>query len=331
MFLYICAIVLVALILNQDIHAAEIPSSEKPKVLKLAHNLHQTHPVHLAFIAMRDKLNTLSEGRLKMKVYPAGQMGSSTEILQMLQIGALDMAKGSASDLETFESSFSLFNLPFLFEDEQHFDAVLNGEVGRTVMQKTRALGFFCMTSYVAGYRSFYAKKPIHTPADLKGMKVRVQVSPMNLEMVRLMGGSATSMSFGEVYTALQQGVVDVAENNESSWVETRHIEVTPYFSETRHLSLPDFLTVSTQSWNRLSPQEQIWLQEAADYSARLQRENWHKSTDEAREKALASGGKMITVDREAFRQSVTPLYEQFRSKDDQRELLEQTLLLKRA
>ena len=296
------------------------------KVLKLAHNLPQSHSVHQAVVYLAEQLRSISGQAMTLRIYPSGQMGDAVDTLQMLQIGALDMSKGSSSDLESFESSYSLFNLPFLFRDEKHFDDVLRGDAGRKIMNMTRDRGFFCVASYVAGYRSFYAKKAIHSPDDLKGMKVRVQVSPINLEMIQLMGGSPTPLPFGEVYTALQQGVVDAAENNEASWVDTRHIEVTHFFSETRHLSQPDFLAVSTRSWNRLSVEQRAWLQEAISRSEDFQRESWAGLINRSRTKAVEAGAQIITVDRQKFRNAIQPLYQRYQTNPAQKELLNQIL-----
>ncbi|MCL6270427.1 TRAP transporter substrate-binding protein [Sansalvadorimonas sp. 2012CJ34-2] len=308
---------------------SELSSQPKPKVLKLAHNLPLTHSVHLAFVYLADQLQDVSNGQLILRLYPSSQMGDAIDTLQMLQIGALDLSKGTSSDLEPFESAYSLFNLPFLFQDEVHFDAVLKGVVGQRIMNKTRDRGFFCIASYVAGYRSFYARKPVKTPDDLKGMKIRVQVSPISLKMIRLMGGAPTPMPFGEVYTALQQGVVDAAENNEASWVNTRHFEVTRFFSETRHLSQPDFLVISTRVWDQLNEQQRQWLQEAVARSESFQRKQWQELTSTSRNIATQSGAEIIPVDRRAFRDAVTPLYEQFQENKEHKELLELILAAK--
>ena len=140
-------------------------------------------------------------------------------------------------------------------------------KVGEEIMDSTKDKGFFALSAYVAGTRSFYAKKPITKPEDLKGLKIRVQPSPTTIKMIELMGGSPTPISFGEVYTAMQQGVVDGAENNVPSWVQTRHIEIAKVFSEDEHASIPDFLVISTKTWNKLTPEQQQILETAAKKS----------------------------------------------------------------
>lgn len=189
-------------------------SAAEKVTLKLAHNLERSHVVHQAFEEMSKEVNQLSNGAMKIRIYPSSQMGSARETLELLQNGALDMTKGSASDLESFDNVYAIYNLPFLFKDQNHFNKVVFGEVGKEIMESTKDKGFFALSAYVAGTRSFYAKKPITKPEDLKGLKIRVRASPTTLKMVELMGGSPTPISFGEVYTAMQQGVVDGAENN---------------------------------------------------------------------------------------------------------------------
>ncbi|EQA7147943.1 TRAP transporter substrate-binding protein, partial [Escherichia coli] len=213
--------------------------------LKLAHNLERSHVVHQSFEELAKEVKQLSKGNMVIRIYPSSQMGNARETMELLQYGALDMTKGSASDLESFDNIYAIYNLPFLFKDQAHFNKVVFGEVGKEIMDSTKDKGFFALSAYVAGTRSFYAKKPITKPEDLKGLKIRVQPSPTTIKMIELMGGSPTPISFGEVYTAMQQGVVDGAENNVPSWVQTRHIEIAKVFSEDEHASIPDFLVIS--------------------------------------------------------------------------------------
>ena len=291
--------------------------------LRLAHNLNQEHSVHKAFEYMNEQLRDISGGKMRMRIYPASQMGDGPETLQMLQTGALDMAKGSGSDMEAFEKAYSVFNLPYLFNDEQHFDDVVYGPVGKEIMEMTKDKGFFSIAAYQAGYRSFYASKPIRTPADLQGMKVRVQASPTVLEMVRLLGGAPTPIPFGETYTALQQGVVDAAENNEPSYVDTRHVETSKYFSEGQHSSIPDFLVISTRTWGRLNEEQRGWVMEAAKRSESHQSDLWNEAVNTARATAKELGAEFIQVEKAPFQEAVMPLYDDFRKDPEQARVLD--------
>ncbi|URN99385.1 TRAP transporter substrate-binding protein [Leclercia adecarboxylata] len=290
--------------------------------LKLAHNLERSHVVHQAFEQMAKEVKQLSNGNMTLRIYPSSQMGSARETMELLQNGALDMTKGSASDLESFDNTYAIYNLPYLFKDQAHFNKVVFGSVGKEIMDASKDKGFFALSAYVAGTRSFYAKKPITTPADLKGLKIRVQASPTTLKMVELMGGSPTPISFGEVYTAMQQGVVDGAENNVPSWVQTRHIEIANVFSEDEHASIPDFLVISTKTWNKLTPEQQQILTKAAKDSEAWQQKAWDKVEAETRAQATAMGGKFVTVDKAPFRAAVEPLYDDFKKDPKQAALL---------
>ncbi|MFK3663214.1 TRAP transporter substrate-binding protein [Scandinavium sp. NPDC088450] len=290
--------------------------------LKLAHNLERSHVVHQTFEHMAKEVKELSDGKMTIRIYPSSQMGSARETLELLQNGALDMTKGSASDLESFDNVYAIYNLPYLFKDQDHFNKVVFGNVGKEIMDSSKDKGFFALSAYVAGTRSFYAKKPITKPEDLKGLKIRVQASPTTLKMIELMGGSPTPISFGEVYTAMQQGVVDGAENNVPSWVQTRHIEIAKVFSEDEHASIPDFLVISTKTWNKLTPEQQQILAKAAKDSEAWQQQAWNKVEEETRAQAKAMGGEFVSVDKAPFRAAVQPLYDDFRKDPKQAELL---------
>ena len=268
----------------------EVSAAEKV-TLKLAHNLERSHVVHQAFEEMAKDVKKMSDGQMTLRIYPSSQMGSARETMELLQNGALDMTKGSASDLESFDNVYAIYNLPFLFKDQNHFDKVVFGDVGKQIMESTKDKGFFGLAAYVAGTRSFYAKKPITKPEDLKGLKIRVQSSPTTIKMIELMGGSPTPISFGEVYTAMQQGVVDGAENNVPSWVQTRHIEIAKVFSEDEHSSIPDFLVISTKSWDKLTTKQQNILRQAAKNSETYQQKLWGKIDEDTRAQAKAMGG----------------------------------------
>lgn len=291
--------------------------------LKLAHNLERSHVVHQAFEALANDVKQLSDGKMTVRIYPSSQMGNARESMELLQNGALDMTKGSASDLESFDNIYAIYNLPFLFNDQQHFNKVVFGEIGKEIMDSTKARGFFALSAYVAGTRSFYAKKPILTPDDLKGLKIRVQASPTTIKMIELMGGSPTPISFGEVYTAMQQGVVDGAENNIPSWVQTRHIEIAKVFSEDEHASIPDFLVISSKTWNALTPEQQQILATAAKNSETHQQALWNKIDADTRAQAIAMGGQIVKVDKAPFRAAVQPLFDDFKKDPKQAALLE--------
>ena len=301
---------------------ATAASAADKVTLKLAHNLERSHVVHRAFEAMAKDVKTLSNGTMTIRIYPSSQMGNARETMELLQNGALDMTKGSASDLESFDNIYAIYNLPFLFRDQAHFNTVVFGDIGKEIMASTKERGFFALSAYVAGTRSFYAKKTITKPDDLKGLKIRVQPSPTTIKMIELMGGSPTPVSFGEVYTAMQQGVVDGAENNVPSWVQTRHIEIAKVFSEDEHASIPDFLVIATKTWDALTPAQQQILATAASNSQVYQQKLWDEIDAQTRAQAKAMGGEIIKVDKAPFRAAVQPLFDDFKKDPKQAALL---------
>lgn len=284
----------------------------KKVVLKLAHNLDQSHVVHQALDQMAKEVQEKSNGELKIRIYPSGQMGGPRETIELIQNDALDMTKASASEMESFVKEFSIFSTPYLFNNEEHFKKVLFGSIGKEITDKTQGSGFNVLASYVAGTRSFYAKKPIHSPADMKGMKIRVVSTPTTNKLIELLGGSPAPIPFGEVYTALQQGVIDGAENNIPSYEQTRHVEVAKYYIEDQHTSVPDYLIISSKTWNKLDDKQKEILQTAAKNSEVYQQQLWDKEVSRAREAAEKAGATFIQVDKQPFRDALKPLYDDF-------------------
>jgi tripartite ATP-independent transporter DctP family solute receptor len=281
--------------------------------IKLAHGHDTTHPVHAAMVFMAERLAEKSGGKMRIDIYTSQQLGTERETLELLQIGSLGMTKVSSSVLEGFAPPFRVLGLPYLFRDEDHRFAVLGGDVGRELLEGLRRYRLLGLTYYDAGSRSFYTvRKPVHTPDDLAGLKLRTQESPIAVQMVRTLGGAATPISYGEVFTALQQGVVDGAENNPPSFQTSRHYEVAKYYTLDEHTAVPDLLLISLAVWNDLEPQQQQWLQEAADESAELQQELWRDATEEALEVVREAGVEVIYPDKDAFLARAAPLLESF-------------------
>ncbi|MDU8925154.1 TRAP transporter substrate-binding protein [Pasteurellaceae bacterium LIM206] len=280
--------------------------------LKLAHNLEQSHVVHQALAQMAKEVQSKSNGELRIRIYPSGQMGGPRETIELIQNDALDMTKASASELESFVKEFSVFSCPYLFDNDEHFKKVLFSSIGKELTDKTKASGFKIVASYVAGTRSFYAKKPIHSPADMQGMKIRVVSTPTTNKLIELLGGSPVPIPFGEVYTALQQGVIDGAENNIPSYNQTRHVEVAKYYIEDQHTSVPDYLIIANKAWEKLDEKQRNILIEAAKNSEKYQQKLWDEEVTKSRIEAEKVGATFIQVDKQPFRDTLKPLYEDF-------------------
>lgn len=288
---------------------------KKERILKLGHGLDTTHPVHKAMVRMAELVEEKSQGKLRIQIYPSGQLGQERECLELLQIGSLAMTKVSASVMENFAPSYRVLSLPYLFRSKEHSYKVLDGEIGHRLLLESQKYWLRGLTFYDAGYRSFYTKNtPIYKPEDLKGLKIRVQPSNTAMNTVRAFGGSPTPISWGELYTALQQGVVDGAENNPPSFYFSHHYEVCKYYSLDEHTAVPDVLLISTIIWNRLSDQEKEWLQEAANASAVYERELWEESEKFCLEQVQKAGVEIIHPDKDLFAEKVQPIYDSYRN-----------------
>ena len=303
--------------------------SRDTKVIKLAHGLDISHPVHKAMVFMGERLKEKSNGTLSLDIYPNQQLGTEREALELLQIGTVGMTKVSTAVLENFVPELRVLGLPFLFRDREHRFAVLEGEVGEYFLNASVDKRLKGLTFYDAGSRSFYTKTRVETPEDLDGLKIRVMESNTAINMVESLGGSPTPISWGELYTALQQGIVDGAENNLPSFYLSRHYEICKFHVLDEHTAVPDELIVSTIVWKDLSPQEQQWLKEAAVESAEYQKEIWRESELEALAELKKNGVEIITPDKELFEERVDGLYKEFSSDPQMKDLIQRIQAVK--
>jgi len=275
-------------------------------VLPLAHSLDPGHTVHKAMELMAERLADYSGGRMQIVIYPGGQLGSERETVELLQIGSIAMTKVSASPLEGFVPAMKVFSLPYLFRDREHQLRVLDSSIGRQLLDSLDVARLHGLGYYDAGARSFYTRdRAVRSPADLAGMKIRVMKSPTAVRMVSALGGSPTPISLGEIYTALQQGVVDGAENNVPTYYRMRHYEAAPFFSLDEHTFVPDVLLLSKRAWDRLEEQEREWLVQAADDSVRHQRTLWEQEVRDSLTALESAGVEVVYPDKAPFRDAV--------------------------
>ncbi|WP_338407093.1 TRAP transporter substrate-binding protein [uncultured Flavobacterium sp.] len=283
------------------------------KVLYLGHTLPQTHPVHKGILEFQKALELKSKGTLKVKIFPDGQLGSEREVLELLQIGSVAAAKVSAATLSNFVPEYHILGIPYLFRDKAHQFSVLEGEIGKSFLEKGSKFWLRGLCYYDAGSRSFYtSEKAIRTPDDLKGLKIRVMNNQMAINMVNSMGGAATPLAYGELYTAIQQGVVDGAENNPPSFVSSNHYEISKYYTLDQHSSVPDVLLIGTKFWDKLSKEERVWVQEAADESSQAQKIFWNESVVESMKIAKEWGVEIIIPEKSLFEEKSKSVVEEF-------------------
>ena len=237
-------------------------------------------------------------------------------MLELLQIGSVAATKVSAATLSNFVPEYHLLGIPYLFRDKEHQFNVLEGPIGKSILAKGSKFWLRGLCYYDAGSRSFYtSEKAIRTPDDLKGLKIRVMNNQMAINMVNSMGGSATPLSYSELYTAIQQGVVDGAENNPPSFVSSNHYEISKYYTLDQHSSVPDVLLIGTKYWEKLSEEEKIWVQDAADTSAQAQKKFWNDSVEESMKIATEAGVEIIIPDKSLFAEKSKSVLEEFEKK----------------
>ena len=296
---------------------------EKTKVIRLGHALDVSHPVHKAMKFMANRIEEKSNGQLKVDIYPSQQLGSERELIELLQIGSLGMTKVSTGTLENFAPELRVFGLPFLFKDRQHRFDVLESEIGEKLLEASVRNRLKGLTFYDAGSRSFYSTQPLNSPSDLKGQKIRVMESQTAINMVKYLGGSPTPVSWGELYTALQQGIVDGAENNLPSFYLSYHYEVCKYYMVDEHTALPDELLISTVVWDKLSKEEQKWVKDAAMESSEYEKGIWREAELHALEEIKKAGVKVTYPEKEQFRAMVQPMYDEFKKDKEMKKTIE--------
>lgn len=283
------------------------------KVIRLGHGLSTGHSVHQGMIYFGEQLEKISEGKFKVQIYPSQQLGTERQCLELLQIGSLDMTKVSAGVLENFSPSIKVFGIPYMFKDKEHTFRVLDGPIGDELLAGTEKYWLKGLGYYDSGSRSFYTiDRPVEQPNDLEGLKIRVMESQTAIDMVKSFGGSPTPISWGELYTALQQGVVDGAENNPPSFYLSRHYEVCKYYIIDEHTVLPDVVLMSTHLWNTLNEQEQKWIQKAMDLSVIEQRRLWSVSEQESLEAVKAAGVQVSYPDKIPFAEMSKSVADQY-------------------
>ncbi|HSG57929.1 MAG TPA: TRAP transporter substrate-binding protein [Woeseiaceae bacterium] len=275
-------------------------------VLKLAHVLDTGHSVHQGMVYMAERLDHYSNGTMRIDIYPSGQLGAERDTVELVQIGSLAMTKVSAAPLEAFVPAMQVFSIPYVFRDREHYFKALDSEIGKELLESVEVARLRGMGYYDSGSRSFYmVDDPVETPADLDGLKIRVMKSQTAVKMVAALGGSATPISWGELYTALQQGVVDGAENNPPSFYLSGHYEVCKYYALNEHTSVPDMLLMSSRIWDSLTAQQREWLQKAVDDSVVYQRRLWQESTEEALAAVREAGVTVTYPDKQPFMAAV--------------------------
>ena len=285
---------------------------ENKRIIRISHNQAQDHPTNIGLLAFEEFIESKLGDKYDVQVFPNELLGSQVNTVELTQTGAIDFAVASNAILESFDNIYQIFNLPYLFDSPEHYHAVMdNEELIKPIFTSTEKSGFEAVTWLDAGTRNFYTvKRPINTPDDLKGLKIRVQQSASNIRMMELFGGAATPMGFGEVYTALQQNVIDGAENNELAITSNKHGEVAKFYSYNMHQMVPDILIGNLKFLNGLSPEEREIFNEGFRLISKVQREAWTESVEKAKAQAQNDMNvQFIYPDVALFKEKVLPLH----------------------
>ena len=295
--------------------AGAADSGEKTLNLKLGHNLAEDHAVHIQLTSFVEQVKTKTGGTVNIQIIPNGTLGSESDMISQIQAGALDMAKVSASTLGNFSEKYNAFSVPYVFDDQAHYYGYMDSDSAKSVFESTDDQGFRGLTWLDSGSRSFYTKATaIRTPADLKGLKIRTMDSQMAIDMMTCLGGSATVMGYSDIYTGMQQGVIDGAENNVTALRD--HGDVTQYYCFDEHTRIPDIVVISSNVWNQMSDAQKTAVAECAKAATDEYKTAWKAFEDEVLDKAVNENGVELVrdVDIAAFQAAVQPIYESLKT-----------------
>ena len=286
------------------------------RIIRISHAQSETHPEHLGLLKFKEYVEANLGNKYEVQIFPNELLGSAQKAIELTQTGAIDFVVAGTANLETFADVYEIFSMPYLFTSEEAYHAVMNDtDYMENVYDSTDEAGFRVMTWYNAGTRNFYATTPIYTPDDLKGLKMRVQQSPASIKMCNAFGAAASPMSFGEVYTAIQQGVIDGAENNELALTDNKHGEVAKYYSYTMHQMIPDVLIANYKLLNDMSEEDREVFEEAARLSTETELKDWETDVETAKKTAEEDMGvQFLYPDISLFKDKV---------KNVQKEMLE--------
>jgi tripartite ATP-independent transporter DctP family solute receptor len=275
------------------------------------------YPTVEAIVRMGKKLETATNGRISIQMYPSMQLGGEKEMIEQAQVGALQIARISVGAMGPVVDDLNVFNMPFVFRDEAHMRKVIDGPIGNELLDRisnssARLIALGWMDS---GTRNVYAKKPVTAPADLKGMKVRMMGNPMFVETMNAMGGNGVAMGFNELYSAMQTGVVDGAENNEATMLAQNHYQVAKVYSLTGHLIIPEIFVFSKRTWDTLSKEDQALVKKLGLEAQMEQRQLWDAYIAKASDELKSKGVQFVKADKQAFYKATQPIRDKYGAK----------------
>jgi tripartite ATP-independent transporter DctP family solute receptor len=296
-----------------------LPAAAQQKTVWKASDVHPLgYPTVEAVQRMGKKLEAQTNGRISIQMYPSMQLGGEKEMIEQAQVGALQIARTSVGALGPVIDELNVFNMPFIFRDEAHMRKVIDGPIGAELLDRISAnagVRLIALGWMDAGTRNVYSNKPVTKPADLKGMKVRMMGNPIFVETMNAMGGNGVAMGFNELYSAMQTGVVDGAENNEPTVLAQNHYQVAKIYSLTGHLIIPEMFVFSRRTWDTLSKDDQALLKKLSRDTQFEQRKLWDEKTAKATDELKAKGVQFVPADKAAFYKATAPVREKYGAK----------------
>ena len=285
----------------------------KKRIIRVALSQSEEHPEYKGLVKFKDYIESELGDKYEVQIFPNELLGGQTKAIELTQTGAVDFTVAGTPNLEIFADVYEVFSMPYLFTSEEAYFAAMNDtDYMNKVYASTEDTGLQVVTWYNVGTRNFYAKKPINTPDDMKGMRIRVQQSPASIKMAKAFGAAASPMSFGEVYTAIQQGVIDGAENNELALTDNKHGEVAKYFTYSKHQMIPDVLIANYKFLNGLSNSDRKVFEKAAQISTDTELAEWDKDVKAAKKTAEKDMGvTFIEPDINEFKDKVKNVQEE--------------------
>ncbi|RYF16993.1 MAG: TRAP transporter substrate-binding protein [Comamonadaceae bacterium] len=286
------------------------PAAAQTLTLKASDVHPPGYPNVVAVENLGKKLEAATKGRIKLQMFPGGVLGSEKEVVEQTQVGAIQIARISLGVLGPVVPDVNVFNMPFVFRDEAHMRKVIDGPIGAEILDKiTNSPARLVALGYMdSGSRSLYTKKPVRTPADLKGQKIRMMGNPLFVDTMNAMGGNGISMGHTEVFGALQTGVIDGAENNPPTLFTSNQYTTVKYYTQTNHLIIPEIFVMSKVTWDKLSKDEQALVRKFSREAQMEQRGLWDKSVAEYTAKLKAAGIEFITTDTKPFYDATEPV-----------------------
>ena len=309
------AVLLMAALVSPLFAAGGGQAAGGTRVYRLADNQPDGYPTVLGDLAMAKYVQEKTNGAIRIEVYNNSVLGDEKTTIEQTQTGAIHFIRVGINPLSAINPVMNALAMPFLFRDRDHMFKVLDGPIGQELLESLQSQNLLGLCWLDAGFRNFYnARKEIHTPADMAGLKIRVQESALMMDMVRFLGAQPTPMAYGEVYSGIQNGVIDGAENNWPSYITAAHFEVAKYFTENQHMASPEMILINTGVWNNLTDAEKKIIKDGAIEGARVEREEWLAAEKKYEAQARASGNIITDItaaEKQQFADALAPIYQQ--------------------